>query len=149
MRSPDQTNLLVVRPRPSLYHEMRPSDDGFKVHIALFLFIAAIVAMAETSAVGGRGERLSQDQGDARTIRMQKINAHRGMILDRRGDPLAVSSPVVSLTNPAELPNDEGRIRTLASGLGVTSMSSSRRWRVRPGVISCTSAGEFLLLRQI
>ena len=95
---------------------------ALKVHIALFLFIAAMVAMAARLVQLEVEEKdFLQDQGDARTIRMQKINAHRGMILDRRGDPLAVSSPVVSLwTNPAELPNDEGRIRTLASGLGVT-----------------------------
>ena len=45
-----------------------------------------------------------QDQGDARTIRMERINAHRGMILDQQGKPMAVSSPVVSLwANPSEL----------------------------------------------
>ena len=38
-----------------------------------------------------------QDQGDARTIRMERITAHRGMIRDRHGKPLAVSSPVISL----------------------------------------------------
>ena len=36
-----------------------------------------------------------QDQGDARTIRIERINAHRGMIKDRLGKPLAVSSPVI------------------------------------------------------
>ena len=45
-----------------------------------------------------------QDQGDARTITMERINAHRGMILDQKGKPMAVSSPVVSLwANPSEL----------------------------------------------
>jgi cell division protein FtsI (penicillin-binding protein 3) len=45
-----------------------------------------------------------QDQGDARTIRMEKIPAHRGMIRDRQGKPLAISTPVVSLwANPGEL----------------------------------------------
>ena len=93
-----------------------------KVHIALFLFISAMLAMAARLVQLEVEEKdFLQDQGDARTIRMQKINAHRGMILDRRGDPLAVSSPVVSLwTNPSELPDDEVRIRALASGLGVT-----------------------------
>lgn len=45
-----------------------------------------------------------QDQGDARTIRMERINAHRGMIQDRYGKPLAVSTPVLSLwANPSEV----------------------------------------------
>ncbi|MBT4160239.1 MAG: penicillin-binding protein 2, partial [Gammaproteobacteria bacterium] len=45
-----------------------------------------------------------QDQGDARTIRMERINAHRGMIQDRHGKPLAVSTPVLSLwANPSEV----------------------------------------------
>lgn len=35
-----------------------------------------------------------QKQGNARTVRQQIIPAHRGMILDRQGDPLAISSPV-------------------------------------------------------
>ena len=92
-----------------------------KVHIALFLFIAAMLAMAARLVQLEAEEKdFLQDQGDARTIRMQKINAHRGMILDRRGDHFAVSSPVVSLwTNPAELPSDDDRIRALASGLGL------------------------------
>lgn len=42
-----------------------------------------------------------QKQGDARTVRIENISAHRGMIKDRRGKPLAVSSPVGSLwVNP-------------------------------------------------
>jgi len=62
-----------------------------------------------------------QDQGDARTIRMERINAHRGMILDRRDNPLAVSSPVVSLwANPSELPNDQQSLTELSTGLGVS-----------------------------
>jgi cell division protein FtsI (penicillin-binding protein 3) len=96
--------------------------SSLKVHIALFLFLVAIFGMAARLVQLEVHEKdFLQDQGDARTIRMQKINAHRGMILDRRGDPLAVSSPVVSLwANPAELPNDDDRLRALASGLGVS-----------------------------
>ena len=96
--------------------------SSLKVHIALFLFLVAIFGMAaRLIQLEVQEKDFLQDQGDARTIRMQKINAHRGMILDRRGDPLAVSSPVVSLwANPAELPSDDDRLRTLASGLGVS-----------------------------
>ncbi|HKI74083.1 MAG TPA: penicillin-binding transpeptidase domain-containing protein [Pseudomonadales bacterium] len=61
-----------------------------------------------------------QDQGDARTIRMERINAHRGMIRDREGKPLAISAPVISLwANPKEL-KDQAGIDQLALMFDVT-----------------------------
>jgi cell division protein FtsI (penicillin-binding protein 3) len=45
-----------------------------------------------------------QEQGDARTVRNDVIVANRGNIVDRNGDPLAISSPVLSLwVNPKEV----------------------------------------------
>lgn len=42
-------------------------------------------------------------QGDARMLRMEPIAAHRGILRDRNGLPLAVSTPVVSIwINPKE-----------------------------------------------
>ncbi len=42
-------------------------------------------------------------QGDARMLRMEPIAAHRGILRDRNGLPLAVSTPVVSIwVNPKE-----------------------------------------------
>jgi cell division protein FtsI (penicillin-binding protein 3) len=38
-----------------------------------------------------------QEHGDARALRVVEIPAHRGMILDRNGEPLAVSTPVHSI----------------------------------------------------
>lgn len=38
-----------------------------------------------------------QDQGDARYLRVVPIAAHRGMITDRHGEPLAISTPVDSV----------------------------------------------------
>lgn len=61
-----------------------------------------------------------QDHGDARTIRMEKISAHRGMITDRMGKPLAVSTPVVSLwANPSELMSVPEKLEFLAMMLEV------------------------------
>ena len=61
-----------------------------------------------------------QDQGDARTIRMEKINAHRGMIRDRNGKPMAVSSPVVSLcADPKKITQDQAQLRLLADYMEV------------------------------
>jgi len=43
-------------------------------------------------------------QGDLRTVRIESIPATRGKILDRNGDPLAVSAPVVTLwANPQQV----------------------------------------------
>lgn len=57
-------------------------------------------------AVGITGKLLSlymvdqaflQNQGDARSVRTMLIPAHRGLITDRNGEPLAVSAPVASI----------------------------------------------------
>jgi len=59
-------------------------------------------------------------QGDARMVREVAIPAHRGMILDRRGEPLAVSAPVVSLwANPQVLGEDLAQAKGLAQALGL------------------------------
>jgi len=61
-----------------------------------------------------------QKQGDARTVRVEKIGAHRGMIRDRRGKPLAVSSPVGSLwVNPQLMSDGAEHIEMLAEFLGI------------------------------
>lgn len=58
-------------------------------------------------------------QGDARHLRTTGIAAHRGMITDRNGEPLAVSTPVDSLwANPVELVSETDRIPELAKALG-------------------------------
>ena len=45
-----------------------------------------------------------QGQGDARYLRTVAIPAHRGVIADRNGEPLAISTPVESVwANPQEL----------------------------------------------
>ena len=38
-----------------------------------------------------------QDHGDARSLRVVSIPAHRGMITDRNNEPLAISTPVDSI----------------------------------------------------
>lgn len=48
-----------------------------------------------------------EKQGEARMVRTENIQAHRGMITDRNGEPLAVSTPVVTLwANPKVLGQD-------------------------------------------
>src|SRR5690606_28718713 len=52
-----------------------------------------------------------QRQGDARFLREIAIPTSRGQILDRHGEPLAVSTPVESLwANPMVLRSEERRV---------------------------------------
>ncbi|KAF0103141.1 MAG: cell division protein FtsI (penicillin-binding protein 3) [bacterium] len=55
------------------------------------------------------------NQGEKRAHRVESIPAYRGVITDRRGEPLAVSTPVETLwANPREASPDAGQIQALA-----------------------------------
>lgn len=69
-----------------------------------------------------------QGQGDARTLRTDPIPAHRGMITDRNGEPLAISTPVMTLwANPQQLPEDNIQRLMLAKALGTDLDSLNER----------------------
>lgn len=59
-------------------------------------------------------------QGDMRTLRTEVITAHRGLILDRHGEPLAVSTPVETIwANPQEVDLADPQWAQLAQVLDV------------------------------
>ena len=61
-----------------------------------------------------------QQKADARFLREVPIPTSRGMITDRNGEPLAVSSPVESLyANPQELADNPAAIERLAEATGL------------------------------
>ncbi len=61
-----------------------------------------------------------QRQGEARFLREIPIATSRGMITDRNGEPVAVSTPVESVWgNPQELMRHPDRLPDLAKALGV------------------------------
>jgi cell division protein FtsI (penicillin-binding protein 3) len=60
-------------------------------------------------------------EGDARHQRVMPIPAHRGMIVDRNGEPLAISTPVDSVwANPQETLPARDQLPTLARLLGTS-----------------------------
>lgn len=76
-----------------------------------------------------RGYAFLQDQGAARYVRSAEIPAYRGIIADRRGEPLAVSTPVISVwANPQTLKGSE-RVDELARALGMQPASLHERLR--------------------
>lgn len=65
-----------------------------------------------------RGSAFLKDQGAARSVRVAEIPAYRGVISDRHGEPLAVSTPVMSIwADPKVLAGSE-RLPELAAALG-------------------------------
>lgn len=66
------------------------------------------------------------DQGTSRWQRAEVINAPRGMLTDRHGEPVAVSTPVVSVwADPREL--SESDISRLAAASGVSERTLAAR----------------------
>ncbi|MEC7378009.1 MAG: penicillin-binding protein 2 [Pseudomonadota bacterium] len=67
-------------------------------------------------------------QGDVRTIRVESIDAHRGVITDRYDEPLAVSTPVQTIwANPSEADPAEPRLTNLARLLDISEASLRKR----------------------
>ncbi|MBO0491886.1 penicillin-binding protein 2 [Pseudomonas sp. Marseille-Q1929] len=67
-------------------------------------------------------------EGNARSLRHIPIPAHRGLITDRNGEPLAVSTPVTTLwANAKELQVAKDRWPALASALGQDPKALSER----------------------
>lgn len=61
-----------------------------------------------------------QSHGDARALRVVSVPAHRGVITDRNGEPLAISTPVDSVwVNPRETRTTEQNPDRLARILGL------------------------------
>lgn len=82
-----------------------------------------------------RNQEFLQDHGDARSLRTVSISAHRGVITDRNGEPLAVSTPVQSVwARPNQLLQSRESLSELASLLEMDTSSlqellKSRRHR--------------------
>ncbi|MEE9560841.1 MAG: penicillin-binding protein 2 [Acidiferrobacterales bacterium] len=71
-----------------------------------------------------------QRQGDARYLRTVTDNAHRGMILDRNGSPLAISTPVQSVwADPPAFMRARQRWPALARVLGLQQRDLARQVR--------------------
>ncbi len=85
----------------------------YLVHFTLTLCLGVIGWKVGTLHIIERD--FLQYQGDARTIRSEPIVAHRGIITDRNGEPLAVSTPVKSIwLDPRQIISDPESINRLA-----------------------------------
>jgi len=69
-----------------------------------------------------------QGQGNARSLRVVDIPVYRGMITDRQGIPLAISTPVKSVwVNPKEFSSNKTQFMQLAKYLGLSPKELSKK----------------------
>jgi len=127
----------------------RPPDPAqFQRRFRRRMLVAAVGFVGLGVMLGARAVNLQfvdqaffARQGDARQMREVDIVAHRGSILDRRGEPLAVSSPVDSVwANPRELRNSPAEIPRLAKAVG-----RDPDWLMRAAT---SQRGAFMYLRR-
>ncbi|MGF2736914.1 peptidoglycan D,D-transpeptidase FtsI family protein [Marinobacter sp. DUT-1] len=113
----------------------------FGTVLGVFLLVVAAVAWRLVDLHVVDNEFLRK-QGDVRTIRVETIDAHRGVISDRHGEPLAVSTPVQTIwANPSEADPDEPRLTNLARLLDISEARLRERLRDYAG-------REFIYLRR-
>jgi cell division protein FtsI (penicillin-binding protein 3) len=101
---------------------LRPPNYRLRLHVVIMVLALATTGLiGKALAVQILGKDFYQRQGDARHLRNVSIPAYRGMITDRNGEPLAVSTPVASLwAQPADvLGEGRERIPELAAALGI------------------------------
>lgn len=100
------------------------------VLVLLALMVGAIAWRIADLQVLDQG--FLKGQGDARSVRHIPIPAHRGLITDRHGEPLAVSTPVTTLWgNPRELQSAQARWAELAKVLGQDAAALQQRLKAQ------------------
>ncbi|WP_347330811.1 peptidoglycan D,D-transpeptidase FtsI family protein [Marinimicrobium locisalis] len=89
-----------------------------------------------------QGYQFLQGQGQARTLRTESVSAYRGVITDRNGEPLAVSTPVETLwADPSILLRVPERWNELARALEMSESELEAR-------LSRYSGKEFMYLER-
>ena len=99
-----------------------PEWRSYTLMAALGVGFAALIGRAVY--LQGFHREFLQEQGEARYSRTLTLPANRGMILDRNGEPLAISTPVQSIwASPSEMevPLSKQQVQMLAKMLDVST----------------------------
>ena len=115
----------------NLHRHRRDSQrgPGFRLGVVTALVTgAALLLLARGVDLHVLRKDFLQHQGDARYLRVVPVAAHRGMIRDRNGEPLAISTPVDSVwVEPDAFIAAHGQWPRLARLLGMKVSELERR----------------------
>jgi cell division protein FtsI (penicillin-binding protein 3) len=101
-------------------HSSQVAFQGRRVFLFLCMGLAAVTLLYRAVCLQVLDKEFLLHQGEARHLRVVSLPAHRGMIQDRNGEPLAISTPVESVwINPQELGGEQQRIPELAKLLSM------------------------------
>ena len=127
--------MMLQRPTPVTH----PARRWF----LLSLFgVGAILLLARAVDLQVLRTGFLREHGDARALRVVTMPAHRGMIVDRNGEPLAISTPVDSVwVNPQQARAAGQSAEMLARALGFDAAELRALLRERAG-------REFVYLRR-
>jgi cell division protein FtsI (penicillin-binding protein 3) len=115
---------------------------GRRAFLLLCLGLAAGVLVWRAVSLQVLDKEFLLTQGQARHLRTVTLPAHRGMIQDRNGEPLAISTPVESVwVNPQELADEQQRIPELTRLLELNTSAVQRQ-------LASRADREFLYLRR-
>lgn len=82
--------------------------SGRRKFLVVFMMICMLVLVGRAIDLQVLSKQFLKHQGDMRQVDDVSVSAYRGMIKDRNGAPLAVSTPVESIAiNPRELKTDD------------------------------------------
>jgi len=115
--------------RPSLNPALSVRLPVWRARLLLLLvFCGFMVLAARAFYLQGLHNDFLQQKGETRYARVVEITAHRGMVTDRNGEPLAVSTPVESVwASPADASLSTEQRFKLARLLGTDPAELRRR----------------------
>jgi cell division protein FtsI (penicillin-binding protein 3) len=115
--------------RPSLNPALSVRLPVWRARLLLLLvFCGFMVLAARALYLQGLHNDFLQQKGEIRYARVVEISAHRGMVTDRHGEPLAVSTPVESVwASPADANLSTEQTVKLARLLGMDATELRRR----------------------
>ena len=116
---------------------------AWRLHLVRLAFICLVLGLAWRLAdIQVLNSEFLRGQGDARHLRNVAVSAHRGMILDRHGEPLAISTPVDSVwVNPQEISVDDAKLDDLARLLAIHTSAVKKK-------ITANKSREFVYLKR-